>query len=458
MSITGRDASFGEASLRGARLAVEQINAAGGVLGRPLALVVEDNRSVAGESATAAKKLITRDRVVALVGECSSARTLEAAPVAQAAGVPLVTPASTSPRVTAVGDAVFRVCFIDPFQGEVLASFARRKLGLRRAALLVDAGSPYSTGLAEYFSRTFAALGGEVVATQRYAGADTDFRAQLTAIRAAGADAASLPDDMIIVARDMGPAELLDYDRARLRGLVLEEGSALSHVAIVARALDIPVVGRAPDVLSRIEPGITKAVINGHMTPVAAFVLNGDMDLGAEAMMKSIRDAAGDEATAFVDGTGLATAILGDSIATNLFMLGYAWQKGLLPLSLDALHRAIELNGVAVETSKRTFAWGRLAAHNLAAVQAAARKKDAEGSVMSDDERRKLVSTEQSLGMAPEARIPSGLEIFGGAQDEDKRSPADFSDAESFFNLPQGDDEDEEDVSSGSGSNSSRSS
>jgi indolepyruvate ferredoxin oxidoreductase len=97
------------------------------------------------------------------------------------------------------------------------------------------------------------------------------------------------------------------------------------------------------------------------------------MDFGIETMMKSIRDAAGDEATTFVDGTGLATAIMGDSIATNLFMLGYAWQKGLVPLSLDALTRAIELNGVAVDTSKRTFAWGRLAAHNLAAVQAAAR-------------------------------------------------------------------------------------
>jgi indolepyruvate ferredoxin oxidoreductase len=133
------------------------------------------------------------------------------------------------------------------------------------------------------------------------------------------------------------------------------------------------VVAASPAALSRIEPGITKAVINGHMTPVAAFVLNGDMDLGAEAMMKAIRDAAGDEATSFVDGTGLATAILGDSIATNLFMLGYAWQKGLVPLSFEAINRAIELNGVAVETSKRTFAWGRLAAHNIAAVQAAAR-------------------------------------------------------------------------------------
>jgi indolepyruvate ferredoxin oxidoreductase len=133
------------------------------------------------------------------------------------------------------------------------------------------------------------------------------------------------------------------------------------------------VVAASPAALSRIEQGVTKAVINGHVQPVAAFVMNGDMDLGAEAMMKSIRDAAGDEATSFIDGTGLATAIMGDSIATNLFMLGHAWQKGLIPLSLQAIERAIELNGVAVESSKRTFAWGRLAAHNLAAVQAAAK-------------------------------------------------------------------------------------
>ncbi len=193
MSITGRDASFGEASLRGARLAVDELNAAGGVLGRPFELIVEDNRSQAGESATAAKKLIARDRVAALIGECSSARTLEAAPVAQAAGVPLITPASTNPKVTEMGDAIFRVCFIDPFQGEVLATFARRRLGLKRAALLIENGSPYSVGLAEYFAKTFIALGGEIVATQKYAGADTDFRAALTAIRAARPDAIFLP-------------------------------------------------------------------------------------------------------------------------------------------------------------------------------------------------------------------------------------------------------------------------
>ena len=234
MSITGRDASFGEASLAGARIAVDELNAAGGVLGRPVELVVEDDRSLAGESATAAKKLISRDRVVALVGECSSARTLEAAVVAQASGIPLVTPASTSPRVTQVGDTVFRVCFIDSFQGEVMATFARRRLGLRRAALLVDSTAPYSVGLADYFSRTFNALGGEVVASQKYAGTDTDFRAQLTAIRAAAPDALFLPGYYVAAglvarqARDLGlGATLLGGDGFEAPQLLEIGGSAL---------------------------------------------------------------------------------------------------------------------------------------------------------------------------------------------------------------------------------------
>ncbi|MEO7597550.1 MAG: ABC transporter substrate-binding protein [Opitutus sp.] len=193
MSMTGRDSSFGEASLNGARLAIDELNAAGGVLGRPIELIVEDNRSQPGESATAVKKLISRDHVVALIGECSSGRTLEAAPVAQAAGIPLITPASTSPKVTQVGNAIFRVCFIDPFQGDVIAAFAHRRLGLKRAALLIDSTSPYSVGLAEYFTKTFTALGGEIVSSQKYSGAETDFRAQLTAIRGANPDAIFLP-------------------------------------------------------------------------------------------------------------------------------------------------------------------------------------------------------------------------------------------------------------------------
>jgi branched-chain amino acid transport system substrate-binding protein len=234
MSMTGRDASFGEASLKGARLAVDGLNSGGGVLGRRVELMVEDDRSLAGESATAAKKLISRDRVVALVGECSSARTLEAAPVAQAAGIPLVSPASTSPRVTQVGDAIFRVCFVDSFQGDVIATFARRRLGLARAALLVDSTAPYSVGLADYFSRRFTALGGEVVASQKYSGADTDFRAQLTAIRAAHPDALFLPGYYVAAglvarqARDLGlKATLLGGDGFEAPQLLEIGGEAL---------------------------------------------------------------------------------------------------------------------------------------------------------------------------------------------------------------------------------------
>jgi branched-chain amino acid transport system substrate-binding protein len=234
MSMTGRDASFGEASLRGARLAVDELNAAGGVLGRPLELLVEDDRSLSGESATAAKKLISRDHVVALIGECSSARTLEAAEVAQASGIPLVTPASTSPKVTQVGDAIFRVCFVDSFQGDVIATFARRRLGLKRAALLVDTTSPYSVGLAQYFGKRFTALGGEIVASQKYGGVDTDFRAQLTAIRAERPDALFLPGYYVAAglvarqARDLGlGATLLGGDGFEAPQLLEIGGDAL---------------------------------------------------------------------------------------------------------------------------------------------------------------------------------------------------------------------------------------
>ena len=193
MSMSGRDASFGETSVRGARLAISDINAAGGVLGRPVELVVEDNRSLSGESVTAVKKLISRDKVVALVGECTSARTLEAAPIAQTAGIPLVTPGATNPRVTQIGNQIFRVCFADPFQGEVLASFAFQRLGLRKAALLIDPGAPYSVGLGETFAKKFAEQGGEVVVRQQYSSGDRDFRAQLTAIRTARPDFIFLP-------------------------------------------------------------------------------------------------------------------------------------------------------------------------------------------------------------------------------------------------------------------------
>lgn len=192
-SLTGKEAGFGQSSHRGTLLAVEEINAAGGVLGRQLELITEDNQTKPGESATVAKKLISRDRVVALLGEVASGRSLEAAPIAQAARIPMIAPAATNPKVTETGDYIFRVCFIDPFQGTAMARFALDTLKVKRVAIASSVSSAYSVGLAQFFKETFTAGGGEIAAEQKFSEGDKDFRAQLTAIRAAGVDAVFVP-------------------------------------------------------------------------------------------------------------------------------------------------------------------------------------------------------------------------------------------------------------------------
>lgn len=192
-SLTGGRASFGTASDKGTRLAVDEVNGAGGVLGRPLKLFTEDDQSKPGEPAAAAKKLLGGDKVVVLLGEVASSASLEMAPVAQAAGIPMISHASTNPRVTQAGDFVFRICFIDPFQGTVMAKFALTNLKAKRVAILRDESSDYSQGLSKYFKEHFLANGGEVVAERSYKAKDVDFRGQLTALRSAKPDAIFIP-------------------------------------------------------------------------------------------------------------------------------------------------------------------------------------------------------------------------------------------------------------------------
>ena len=209
-SLTGKEAGFGQTSHHGLILALEEINAAGGVLGRPLELAYEDNQTKSGESATAAKKLISRDKVVALIGEVSSGRSLEAAPIAQAAKIPMIAPAATNPKVTLTGNYIFRVCFIDPFQGTVMAKFAKDDLKVKKVAILSSVSNAYSLGLAKFFKETFVAGGGEVAMEKNFSEGDKDFRAQLTAVKAAGVDAIFVPgyytEAALIVrqARDLG--------------------------------------------------------------------------------------------------------------------------------------------------------------------------------------------------------------------------------------------------------------
>lgn len=191
-SLTGGQASFGQSTDKGVQLALAEINAAGGVLGQPLRIITKDNQSKPGETSTAVRELITRYKVVALIGEVASGRSLEAAPIAQRSGIPMISPASTNEKVTETGDHIFRVCFIDPFQGTVCAKFSR-KLGFKKAAIITDVSKDYSLGLAKSFKQEFTANGGVITGEQSYSGGDKDFSAQLTAIKADNPQVIFLP-------------------------------------------------------------------------------------------------------------------------------------------------------------------------------------------------------------------------------------------------------------------------
>ncbi len=192
-SLTGTEATFGVSSHEGTVLAVEEINKAGGILGKQVELFHEDNRSTAGESVTIVKKFISRDGVVAVLGEVASGRSLEAAPVCQAAGIPMISPSSTNPKVTEIGDYIFRVCFTDPFQGKLISDFAWKALKLKRVAVFSDVSSAYGDGLRQYFSDAFKASGGQIIVEQKYSSKDKDFKAQLTAIKATNPDGICIP-------------------------------------------------------------------------------------------------------------------------------------------------------------------------------------------------------------------------------------------------------------------------
>lgn len=191
--LSGGISQFGIGCHQGIVLALDRINAAGGVLGQPIELVTEDDQSKPGQSATAVRKLITQDKVVALLGDATSSATLESAPIAQANKIPMITPSATNPRITQVGDFIFRVCFLDELQGRVIARFARQKLNAAKIFTLVDVKQDYSVDLAKFFKDEFTKLGGSIVGEQSYSSGDTVFRAQLTAIRGLRPDAIYVP-------------------------------------------------------------------------------------------------------------------------------------------------------------------------------------------------------------------------------------------------------------------------
>jgi branched-chain amino acid transport system substrate-binding protein len=192
-SMTGNEASFGTSTHNGVELAIQQINAAGGIKGKKVEDIALDDQGKPEEAATAVTKLITEDGVSAILGEVASSRSLAMAPIAQRYKIPMISPTSTNPKVTETGDYIFRACFIDPFQGTVMAKFASDNLKMKKVAILRDVKNDYSVGLANFFIETFKKSGGEIVIDQSYSAGDIDFKSQLTSIRAQNPDGIYVP-------------------------------------------------------------------------------------------------------------------------------------------------------------------------------------------------------------------------------------------------------------------------
>lgn len=214
--MTGGNATIGTAAANGAKLAIKEINANGGLLGKQIKAVVADNKSEPSEAANAMTKLLTQDRVVAVTGTFSSSNAIAAASVAEANKSPYLVAGATNPKVTVdektktVKKYIYRVCFIDPFQGTVAANFAAKDLKVKKAAMLVDNSSDYSKGLAEFFEAALKKEGGEIVANEAYLQKDTDFKATLTKIKSKGAEVLYVPGyyeevgKIVKQAREMG--------------------------------------------------------------------------------------------------------------------------------------------------------------------------------------------------------------------------------------------------------------
>jgi branched-chain amino acid transport system substrate-binding protein len=192
-SLTGKDATFGISTENGIAMAVDAVNKSGGLLGKKVRVIVEDDQGQSEQALSVVTKLITKDKVVAVLGEVASGNTLAAAPFAQKSGIPMISPSSTNIAVTQTGDYISRVCYIDPFQGFVMAKFAANTLKFKNVAILRDLKSPYSVGLADSFIENFKKFGGNIITDQSYSGGDPDFSAQLTSIKSKNPDGVFVP-------------------------------------------------------------------------------------------------------------------------------------------------------------------------------------------------------------------------------------------------------------------------
>ena len=197
-TVTGDFAAYGVAEVESIKIAVEEINAAGGVLGRPLEVIMYDCRTRQEDMVNAARRLVEQDKVTAVIGPSGSGLCIAAAPIFNRGHVPHLGTLPTNPLVTVdeqgkVRPYNFRICFLDPYQGRMMAFFAAKDLNAKRAAILYDVSSDYSQGQREFFVASFKEYGGEIVADEGFRGEDVDFRSQLTNIKDSKADVVIFP-------------------------------------------------------------------------------------------------------------------------------------------------------------------------------------------------------------------------------------------------------------------------
>ena len=199
LEMTGNTATFGQSATNGVKLAIKQVNAKGGVLGKQITLVVADNKSDTAEAANAMQKLATQDKVIASIAPIASSSVMAAAQVNESAKILGISPTASNPNVTVdpetgkVRDYLFRATFIDPFQGAVMANFAKNTLKAQKAAVYIENSSDYAKGLGKFFKETFVQNGGNIVSDEAYLAKDTDFKATLTKIKASNPDVIFVP-------------------------------------------------------------------------------------------------------------------------------------------------------------------------------------------------------------------------------------------------------------------------
>ena len=295
-SMSGGTAHFGQDTDKALRLAVDEANQAGGIKGRKIRVVTLDTRGDSAEAANAVTRLIDVEKASAIIGEVASSLSLAGGRVAQRRKVPMVSPSSTNPKVTEVGSYIFRVCFLDPFQGKVMANFARSTLKFDKVAILKDVKNDYSIGLADAFRAAFVAAGGTISVEQSYSQGDTDFSAQVTAIKGTPSQAIFVP-------------------------------GYYSEVATVARTaqrlgLKVPLLGGdgwdAPDLLKIAGDALEGSYFSNHFAP----------DVAAPRAQKFVSDF---KAKYNVEPTGLGA-------------LGY----DAAAVVIEAMRSAPELNGDAI--------------------------------------------------------------------------------------------------------------